>query len=163
MKRKRFLFSWLLATGIFLLAQSCTNNPQSTVDMKVTPINKAICILYPTERNNVHGVVTFTRTDKGIKVVADVEGLAEGKHGFHIHEYGDCSNPDGTSAGGHFNPDNKKHGAPPMLKGMLAIWETWMPAPMEGHIMNGQITKSLSAENIQLLAGALLYMPEQTI
>ncbi len=57
-------------------------------------------------------MVTFTRTDSGIKIVADVEGLTEGKHGFHVHQYGDCSNPDGTSAGGHFNPENKKHGAP---------------------------------------------------
>ena len=112
MKRKRFLFSWLVATGILLITQACTNSPQSTVNMEVNPINKAICVLHPTEGNNVHGVVTFTRTDGGIKIVADVEGLTEGKHGFHIHEYGDCSNPDGTSAGGHFNPDNKKHGAP---------------------------------------------------
>ncbi len=73
---------------------------------------KAICILYPTQGNNVSGTITFTQTDKGVKVIADIQGLSQGKHGFHIHEFGDCSSADGTSAGGHFNPDAKQHGAP---------------------------------------------------
>ncbi len=47
-----------------------------------------------------------------MKVVADVTGLTPGKHGFHVHEFGDCSSPDGNSAGGHFNPTHKQHGAP---------------------------------------------------
>ncbi|MEY2797479.1 MAG: hypothetical protein RLZZ119_960 [Pseudomonadota bacterium] len=34
------------------------------------------------------------------------------KHGFHIHEKGDCSAPDAMSAAGHFNPDGKPHGSP---------------------------------------------------
>ncbi len=33
-------------------------------------------------------------------------------HGFHIHQFGDCSSGDGKSAGGHFNPMNTAHGAP---------------------------------------------------
>jgi Cu-Zn family superoxide dismutase len=41
-----------------------------------------------------------------------VTGLAPGSHGFHIHEKGDCSAPDGTSAGGHFNPLGKPHAHP---------------------------------------------------
>jgi Cu-Zn family superoxide dismutase len=73
---------------------------------------KAICVLYPTQGNNVSGTITFTQTDKGVKVVADIQGLSQGKHGFHIHEFGDCNSADGASAGGHFNPDSKQHGAP---------------------------------------------------
>lgn len=72
----------------------------------------AVCILYPTEGNETSGIVKFTQTPEGIKIVADVNGLTPGKHGFHIHEFGDCSRLDGKSAGGHFNPDGKKHGAP---------------------------------------------------
>jgi len=72
----------------------------------------AVCILYPTEGNETSGIVKFTQTSEGIKIVADVNGLTPGKHGFHIHELGDCSSPDGKSAGGHFNPTNKKHGSP---------------------------------------------------
>ncbi|MGD9556005.1 MAG: superoxide dismutase family protein [Mangrovibacterium sp.] len=73
---------------------------------------KAICVLQPTKGNKATGVVTFTQSDSGIVVIADIEGLTPGKHGFHIHEFGDLSAPDGTSAGGHFNPENKNHGAP---------------------------------------------------
>jgi len=73
---------------------------------------KAIAVLNPTEGNTVQGVVSFTKTDKGIHIQAGIEGLAPGLHGFHIHEYGDCSSPDAASAGGHFNPGKMPHGAP---------------------------------------------------
>lgn len=75
-------------------------------------ITRAVAVLHPTQGNSVQGIVTFTEEKGGIRVVADIEGLAPGKHGFHIHEYGDCSAADGTSAGGHFNPEGKPHGAP---------------------------------------------------
>lgn len=60
----------------------------------------------------VSGTVEFKEVDGGIEVTANLEGLAKGDHGFHIHEKGDCSAPDAMSAGGHFNPSNHKHGAP---------------------------------------------------
>ncbi|HKQ96541.1 MAG TPA: superoxide dismutase family protein, partial [Candidatus Polarisedimenticolia bacterium] len=56
--------------------------------------------------------VVFTAGKDGVHVVADLTGLTPGEHGFHIHEKGDCSAPDGTSAGGHFNPGGHPHGAP---------------------------------------------------
>lgn len=68
--------------------------------------------LNPTAGNNVKGTVHFYETPKGVKVVAVVSGLTPGKHGFHIHDKGDCSAPDATSAGGHFNPTGAKHGGP---------------------------------------------------
>ena len=73
---------------------------------------KAIAVLHPTAGSNVSGTVTFTKGTDGIQVVADLTGLTPGKHGFHVHEFGDCSSPDGNSAGGHFNPTHKQHGAP---------------------------------------------------
>src|SRR5437879_970035 len=73
---------------------------------------KAIAVLHPTAGSNVSGTVTFTKGTDGIQVVADLTGLTPGKHGFHVHEFGDCSSADGNSAGGHFNPTHKQHGAP---------------------------------------------------
>lgn len=73
---------------------------------------KAIALLHGTTGSNVAGTVTFTAAGNEVKVVADITGLTPGKHGFHIHEFGDCSSPDGKAAGGHFNPANHQHGAP---------------------------------------------------
>jgi Cu-Zn family superoxide dismutase len=77
-----------------------------------SPITRAVAVLHPTQGNNVHGVVTFTRVVGRVRVVADIEGLTPGEHGFHIHEWGDCTAPDATSAGGHFNPTHAPHSGP---------------------------------------------------
>jgi Cu-Zn family superoxide dismutase len=73
---------------------------------------QAIAVLYPTAGNRVSGQVTFTKTMDGVEIVADISGLTPGEHGFHIHQWGDCSAEDGTSAGGHYNPFNDPHGGP---------------------------------------------------
>jgi Cu-Zn family superoxide dismutase len=59
----------------------------------------------------VTGTVKFAKADHGVKVMVDLKGLTpNGKHGFHIHEKGDLSDPKLVSAGPHFNPEGKKHG-----------------------------------------------------
>jgi superoxide dismutase, Cu-Zn family len=62
--------------------------------------------------SKVAGTVTFTDKNGKVEVAVDLSGLTPGEHGFHIHEKGDCSSPDAKSAGDHFNPDKKEHGAP---------------------------------------------------
>ena len=77
-------------------------------------ITQAIAVIHPLGNSGVHGTVRFTQQgDDSVRVVADLMGLpANSKHGFHIHEFGDCSAPDGASAGGHYNPTQHEHGAP---------------------------------------------------
>lgn len=70
---------------------------------------KAIAVLNSASGSKVSGTVTFTKDGDEVKVVADVTGLTPGKHGFHVHEFGDCSAPDATSAGGHYNPEKHQH------------------------------------------------------
>ncbi len=72
----------------------------------------ATATLAPTAGNNVKGTVTFTQKSDKVTVDAKLSGLKPGAHGFHVHEKGDCSAPDGMSAGGHFNPTGKPHGDP---------------------------------------------------
>eukprot|EP01089_Gocevia_fonbrunei_P016707 TRINITY_DN5245_c0_g1_i1.p1 TRINITY_DN5245_c0_g1~~TRINITY_DN5245_c0_g1_i1.p1 ORF type:complete len:170 (-),score=40.44 TRINITY_DN5245_c0_g1_i1:73-582(-) len=59
------------------------------------------------------GVVYFRQNCKTCPVNYRVkmQGIKPGKHGFHIHTYGDLSNGC-TSAGDHFNPDKLDHGGP---------------------------------------------------
>ena len=75
----------------------------------------ATATLAPTAGNNVKGTVTFTQKGDKVAVDAKLSGLKPGAHGFHVHEKGDCSAPDGMSAGGHFNPTGKPHGDPNAL------------------------------------------------
>jgi Cu-Zn family superoxide dismutase len=72
----------------------------------------ATATLVATSGSAVSGTVTFTQQDEGVLVFAMISGLAPGPHGFHIHENGDCSAPDGSSAGAHFNPTGMQHGGP---------------------------------------------------
>lgn len=78
----------------------------------VVTVTEAKAEIHPSSGSQVKGVVTFKKVSNGVLIVADLEGLAPGKHGFHIHEKGDCSAADASSAGGHFNPDNQPHGGP---------------------------------------------------
>lgn len=79
-------------------------------------INRAVAVLHPTEGNTARGVVYFSKVSDGVRIVAQVSGLKPGKHGFHIHQFGDCSAPDGTSAGGHYNPVGLPHAGPDVEK-----------------------------------------------
>lgn len=112
----------IMMTAVFLLSlgsMHCQRDERLKEIVPLEPestITEAVAVLHPIGDNNVQGIVTFTKMEDGIKMVADVEGLSPGKHGFHIHEYGDCSAPDATSAGGHFNPEDMPHGAPTDIK-----------------------------------------------
>lgn len=69
--------------------------------------------LAPTEGNSASGHLMLSATDAGVRISGAISGVeADGTHAFHIHETGDCSAPDATSAGPHFNPHAQPHGHP---------------------------------------------------
>ncbi len=76
------------------------------------PEEYVIATIDPTAGNSATGEVRFYPVESGVRVVASISGLAPGKHGFHLHEKGDCSAPDAASAGGHYNPLGAPHGSP---------------------------------------------------
>lgn len=108
----------IILAGVILVSVSgCKKNndtSQAYAGSKAASFDKAVAIIHPLNGSNVKGIVYFIKGKDGIEVTADIEGLTPGKHGFHIHEYGDMRKDDGTSAGGHFNPENKPHGSPDM-------------------------------------------------
>ncbi len=54
---------------------------------------------------------TLTEQSGGVRIVLTATKLPAGQHGWHIHTVGKCDAPDFTTAGGHFNPEGKQHGA----------------------------------------------------
>lgn len=94
-----------------LLAGTATANTCRTNDGP-----SLTCTLMPTAGNSVRGTVTITpQTGNrcGSILEAKITGLSAGSvHGWHIHEAGDISAADGTATGGHYNPQDVKHGLP---------------------------------------------------
>ena len=98
---KKFMITIVILSAISLL--SCT--PGSVV-------TGAAARIIPTSGNDASGIVTFQQEGNMVTITGEITGLAPGNHGFHIHEKGDMTEMDGTSAGGHYNPLEVDHGRP---------------------------------------------------
>lgn len=71
---------------------------------------KAVALITATqEGSQVNGDAVLNETPEGLEVEVKVANVPPGKHGFHIHVKGDCSDH-GNAAGGHYNPDGVLHG-----------------------------------------------------
>jgi Cu-Zn family superoxide dismutase len=84
----------------------------ATAEMAAKPKSAVATMVGTKGHESVKGTVEFMEMDGAVMVTAKLEGLTPGDHGFHIHEKGDCSAPDGASAGGHFNPSGHPHAGP---------------------------------------------------
>jgi Cu-Zn family superoxide dismutase len=109
-ERMRHAHTALLGAALLLAAQS--GRAEVLIAAAKATGQVAIATVQPLGGSAVKGFVLFTPRDHGVEINADISGLTPGKHGFHIHEFGDCSAPDGGSAGPHFNPEGTPHGAP---------------------------------------------------
>ena len=97
-------FAILLAFLVFCLI-GCKSGGKSNVN------NQKISLDFNAKSgSNAQGTATFTEKNGQVTFTAKLSGLKPGVHAIHIHEKSDCSAPDGTSAGGHWNPTFKKHG-----------------------------------------------------
>jgi len=98
---------WIVICAGALLS-SCT-----TTSNFFSKKQSATAVLAPTKGNSVSGTVNFTQRGEFVLVEAKVNGLKpNGTNAIHIHEKGDCSAADASSAGGHFNPGSSRHGGP---------------------------------------------------
>jgi superoxide dismutase, Cu-Zn family len=87
--------------------------PQEYAGLGNSAARIATATLQPTEGNSVSGAVAFIQPDLNdpqVRVVAKLVDISPGSHGFHIHETGNCSAADASTAGEHFNPTNMTHG-----------------------------------------------------
>lgn len=116
-----------LAIGLTVLLAACsreqpTGAPRQPDETTAAPAEKttaaeaapeAVAQIAPTQGNTVTGSLALAQSPQGVHISGTIQGLKpDAEFGFHVHEKGDCSAPDGSSAGGHFNPTQAQHGNP---------------------------------------------------
>ena len=71
----------------------------------------AVVVPLKTSTGQDAGTASFHETKKGVlEIKVKLQNLPIGDHAVHIHEKPTCDAPDFKTAGGHFNPDGKRHG-----------------------------------------------------
>jgi len=119
-------YTLILIAAVTLSAVSCKNDKKNNdADMNATEMDstsmddkamssdmKEMTVQMESKSgSNASGTVTFKTDENGeVTMTATLMGLEPGTHAIHLHENADCSAEDGTSAGGHWNPTNEKHG-----------------------------------------------------
>jgi Cu-Zn family superoxide dismutase len=139
----------LSCSAAVVLLAACASTPEGG--------STASAHLMPASGSKVTGDITFTQVGPNrVHVTGEVTGPQPGMKGFHIHEKGDCSAPDATSAGGHFNPNNMKHGATPAVghagdmgnltfsdAGHASVDITYEGLPLDRNARNGIIGRAV--------------------
>jgi superoxide dismutase, Cu-Zn family len=106
------LFLPIFILGAFAFA-GCHNRAVEAEAKTAPPIERAIAILTPTKGSQVKGMVDFKQNGEDVDIVLRLAGLEPNTvHGWHIHEFGDLSDPNGKATGGHYNPKNHAHALP---------------------------------------------------
>jgi len=90
----------LITFAVFFMSTQFLSAQMNHTKHQNSTIKRAIAVITSTKGNSVHGVVTFEEVDKGVRVVAHLAGLAPGKHGFHIHAFGDINSKMGVQQAG---------------------------------------------------------------
>lgn len=130
---------FVLTAGILLLASACAHKGD---------VPYASAMIESKSGSKVLGKVAFwEQSDGAVKVQVRINGVPTGVHGFHVHENGDCSAPDASSAGAHFNPSGAPHSSPSMPPHHAGDF---------GNVIaggNGEITTDFTTRSITLSDG----------
>jgi len=109
---------WILAIGLSLAIAAAValadqnDATKGAAQSQPMPGGKASAAIEGRSGSKLTGSAEFMMHGGMMMVTVTVKDAAPGVHAVHIHEKGDCSAPDATSAGGHFNPGGHQHGAP---------------------------------------------------
>ncbi len=109
-------YALMICTGLIVLNSCHTSKEESSTteenseELVISGNKTAVAVIGDKNNSGVSGTVTFTQGDNFVTMDADISGLSGGKHAIHIHEKGDCSSADASSAGSHWNPTEENHG-----------------------------------------------------
>jgi len=133
----RLLLSLLLGTlaaGCIIVAEEHSSKAREQRHDTSHEHDKAYARIEGKSGSSLSGKATFTQVEHGVIVELRVESTAPGWHAVHVHEVGDCSAEDGTSAGGHFNPGGDAHGSPHAAEHHAGdLGNMWVDEHGEGH------------------------------
>ena len=102
----------LLAAATAVSLAACSSAPPKPPIPTHSTAKQAVANLASSSGSLVSGKVTLVPMTGGVHLTGTVGGLPPNStHGFHVHEKGDCSADDASSAGGHFNPTAQAHGS----------------------------------------------------
>lgn len=106
-KRYEIIGGIVMGFGVMLAGAAETDDPWAEIDSAVAAIS-------PTAAGGAEGQVRFESNEDGsVTVTAHLQGLEPGgEHGFHVHQYGDCTGEEADGAGDHYNPEDHPHGLP---------------------------------------------------
>jgi Cu-Zn family superoxide dismutase len=97
-----------LLVGVSIVLASCDGSKKK--ETASTPSKQATAAIGSASGSEVTGTAVFKQSGDTIVLTVDIQNAVTGVHAVHIHESGDCSSPDGKSAGGHWNPTDVPHG-----------------------------------------------------
>jgi superoxide dismutase, Cu-Zn family len=100
---------WLLA-GFVLAAASLPASAAAVPPQAPAATSAAVAPLDARSGSTASGQAAFSAEAGKVTMKVTMKGLTPGPHAIHLHEKGDCSDPEGKSAGGHWNPTNEAHG-----------------------------------------------------
>lgn len=140
MKRSTWILLPALALAFSACDQGTQENKQAHTESTSSSeeVKMAVAQMQGTSGSNLSGTVTFTEENGTVKLKAELKNVMPvGNHAIHIHQTGDCSAADGSSAGGHWNPTDELHG-------------TWGSAPHHKGDIGNFIVDSTGVGSISL-------------
>jgi len=146
----RFVFP---ATAAFALLL-----PRGSSSAGFEGVQAAVAVMQPTAGHGARGVVRFAPHPDGVELTVRIQGLPQGtRHGFHVHEFGDCSSPDASSAGPHYDPTHNmpgrhQHGMKPL--GDLED----LRADAQGRVEIRFVARALSIAGVNPILGRALVL-----
>lgn len=97
-----------LLVGVSIVLASCDKSEKKKA--AATASKQATAAISSASGSAVTGTAVFKQSGDSITLTVEIQNAEPGEHAVHIHEVGDCSSPDGKSAGGHWNPTEVAHG-----------------------------------------------------
>ena len=97
---------------VFLLVATAgcgAKEGSSETEVQSAPVRRATAFINPRSGSDMGGSAIFINEGGRVELQVSLEQAPPGEHAVHIHQTGDCSAEDASSAGGHWNPTAEDH------------------------------------------------------